>query len=534
VNSPTKILLLEIDAGNKTLILNWAAAGILPNLKSLFSNGLVGDVTTPPGVYAGALWPTFFTGVNPARHGIHSLAQLRPGTYDISSYAAAQVKREPFWNYLSRKGKKVAILDFPLSGISDDLNGLQIVEWGYHDAFSGFATHPASLAIEVRSRFGRHPVQNCDADRRTPQDFIAFRDSLVLGIQKKTELTKHYLDRGGWDFFGQVFTESHCVGHQCWHLQDPTHPGYEPDFASIVGNPIRDVYIAIDSAVGEILSRVDNDTTVIVLVGHGMGLRRGAQFLLHEILVRLDVAVPAAIAPKNSPRLVDRMDTALTWGWQRTPTNVKRTVYPLRNRIRAWIDTPKGMPPPKLDPAKGKCFLVENHFVAGGIRLNLMGREPCGLVRPGAESDALCDRLQQQLLDIRNAITGKKAVSRVMPTREIYQGEYLDHLPDLLVEWNLDMPLGTAVAGKPGTGNVRLHSPAIGLVEGENRYCRTGDHLPDGLFAAVGSGIQAGSLGRPVSIMDFAPTVSKLLQVDLPDVDGKPIVELLRTDMEVD
>jgi len=193
------------------------------------------------------------------------------------------------------------------------------------------------------------------------------------------------------------------------------------------------------------------------------------------------------------------------------------------------MDPPDRLPAPKLNPAKGKCFLVENHFVAGGIRLNLIGREPHGLVRPGAESDALCDRLQQQLLDICNATTGKKLVSRVMRTRDVYQGEYLDHLPDLLVEWNSDMPLGTAVVGKPGTGKLRLHSPEIGLVEGENLYCRTGDHLPDGFFVAVGGGIQAGVLAHPVSIMDFAPTVSKLLDVDLPDVDGKPIVEVLRS-----
>jgi predicted AlkP superfamily phosphohydrolase/phosphomutase len=526
VNSPTKILLLEIDAGDKNLILSWAEAGILPNLKLLLSRGLVGQVTTPPGVYVGAIWPTFFTGVNPARHGIHSLMQLRPGTYDVSRYTSVQVKREPFWNHLSREGKRVAILDIPLSGVSKDLNGIQMVEWGSHDSVGGFATYPTSLAGEVESLFGRHPILNCNADRKTPEEFLAFRNALVEGVQKKTELTKHYLDRGGWDFFAQVFTESHCVGHQCWHLHDPTHPGHEPEFASITGNPIRDVYVAIDSALGEISSRVEEDSTVIVLAGHGMGSKRGGQFLLHEVLVRLDVAVPTTTVPDKSPELRDRIDSTLTWGWKRIPSNVKKSLYPMRDRIRGWMDEPKGQPP-KLDAAKGKCFLVENHFAVGGIRLNLVGREPHGLVQPGAESDELCERLQQELTDIRDATTGTKVVSRVMRTREIYQGEYLDHLPDLLVEWSSEMPLGTAVVGKPGTGKVRLCSPRIGLVEGENRYCRTGEHLPHGLFIAAGAGIRAGVLERPVSIMDFAPTISKLLNVDLPDVDGKPIVELL-------
>lgn len=528
MNSPTRILLLEVDAGDRNLMLKWAATGILPNLRSLLAKGLVGQTTSPPGFYVGATWPSFFTGVNPARHGIHSLAQLKPGTYEVSRYTADQVKREPFWNYFSRAGKRVAILDVPLSGVSKDLNGIQIVEWGSHDSIGEFLTWPPSLAKEVTSRFGRHPVTDCNADRKSPQEFLALRDALVLGVKKKAELTRHYLSRGGWDFFAQVFTESHCVGHQCWHLHDRNHPGHEPDFACLTGDPIQDVYMAIDAAVGQILSQVREDTMVIVLAGHGMGSKRGAQFLLPEILVRLDVAVPAAPAADRSPATLSRLDTMLTWGWQHLPTKVRRTLHPLRNRLRAWMDEPTGLPAPKLEAAAGKCFLVENHFAVGGIRLNLVGREPHGLVLPGTEEDALCEQLERDLLEIRDVITGEQAVSRVMRTRDLYHGEYLNHLPDLLVEWSTDIPLGSAVVGKPGSGRARLTSPKIGLVEGENRYCRTGEHFSEGLFVATGAGIEPRALDRPVSIMDFAATFARLLGVDLPDVDGEPIAELVK------
>jgi arylsulfatase A-like enzyme len=47
------------------------------------------------------------------------------------------------------------------------------------------------------------------------------------------------------------------------------------------------------------------------------------------------------------------------------------------------------------------------------------------------------------------------------------------------------------------------------------------------LFVAVGPGIKPGTLDRTVSIMDFAPTSAHLLDVDLPDVDGKPILEIV-------
>jgi len=129
--------------------------------------------------------------------------------------------------------------------------------------------------------------------------------------------------------------------------------------------------------------------------------------------------------------------------------------------------------------------------------------------------------------DLRLIHTGKHAISDVVLTRDLYRGEYLGDLPDVLVFWSHELPLGTAAVGKPGNGTVRLGSDKIGVIEGENRYCRTGEHRPDGMFIASGPGLEPGTLQRTVSIVDFAPTITRLLDVDLPDVDGQPIRELL-------
>ena len=72
-----------------------------------------------------------------------------------------------------------------------------------------------------------------------------------------------------------------------------------------------------------------------------------------------------------------------------------------------------------------------------------------------------------------------------------------------------------------------IGSAAIGEMVGEYSYCRTGDHFSGGMFVAFGPGIRPGTLGRTVSIMDFAPTFCRMLGLELPDVDGRPIGELL-------
>ena len=78
------------------------------------------------------------------------LTQINPGTYEFyRCYPGEFIKQEPFWNRLSGAGKKVAILDIPF-GISKGLNGIQMVEWGSHDAAYGFRAWPKALKRDVK------------------------------------------------------------------------------------------------------------------------------------------------------------------------------------------------------------------------------------------------------------------------------------------------------------------------------------------------------------------------------------------------
>jgi hypothetical protein len=298
-----------------------------------------------------------------------------------------------------------------------------------------------------------------------------------------------------------------------------------------MGDPVRDVYVAIDAAMGEILTQVGDETVVVILVSHRMTHYFGMQFLLPEILCRLEVAkTPSVeISADKPPGMVDRLEAILTRGWHHTPKKIKEQLWPLRRRFRDWIGRHQGQPSPMffgLDPRTSKCFLLHNGASVCGLRVNLAGREPEGFVQPGSEMDIFCDQLAQDLLQIVDLDTGKPVVKSVKRTTELYWGEYLNHLPDILVEWYDEKPLGSVVTRNTGGNKVRLASDKIGIVEGVNTYCRTGDHRPEGIFIAFGPGIRPGSLKRTVSIMDFAPTFTSLLGLELPEVDGEPISEI--------
>jgi predicted AlkP superfamily phosphohydrolase/phosphomutase len=515
-----KVVLLGICAANRDLLVQWANDGTLPNYRAVMQRGLTGRVDSMPGFYVGTTWPSFATCVSPARHSRHYILQLQPGTYSFKREPKGHgIRKPPFWEALSAAGRKVALFDIPHAALSEAFRGVQVVEWGAHDGdFGATLTRPGKLAAEIQAKFGAHPApRGCDG-RRSEQQFADFRDRLVRGATMRAEITRHYLMQDDWDFFAQVWTESHCVGHQCWHLHDAGHPLHDADAARRVGDPIRDVYVAIDAAVGRVLDVIDRNTTVILFTGHGMAGKYDSQFFLDDILLRLGYAKrPAARAADAQFERVARhrrLDHWMTTAWQRLPHGIKALAQPLRRSLKEWVEDTRPSPPPKIDFAASLCFPVPNNAVHGGIRLNLEGREPQGKVRQGADFDSLCERLMSDLLGIVNLDNGEPIVRRVFRADSAYSGEYLRYLPDLLVEWNQRAPVFS------------IGSEKIGRLNGVDPYTRTGDHRPGGVFVALGPGIPIGKRDHPVDVRDFGPTIARKLGVALGDTEGIPIDEV--------
>jgi len=492
----TKIMFIGLDSADPDLIREWSAEGALPNLKRLLDTGAWGPVLgTLFGT--GAYWPSVFSGVNPARHGRYSSRQIVRGTYDTYRFTNSDIKRAPFWIALSRAGRRVAIIDVPHAPPSNDVNGMEICYWAMHDPVSPVVrTWPATLAAKIQVRFGSDPVNPCDAQNRRPEEFRELRERLLRRIVMKADLSSHYLAKGGWDLFMTVFGDSHCAGHQFWHIHEPSHPLHYPAMAASLGDPIKDIYVAIDDAVGRLVEQAGHNATVIVCAGPGMGPEYySGNFLLDEILVRLEGRRATG---------GQKLFKAVKQTWRMLPTVLRRRIGP-----RLGDPVMERLLAPGRD--KRKFYAVPHNSQTGGIRINLVGREPDGLVRAGEEYRRVCDQLTRDLLEVRSPETGAPIVKEVLHTADLYEGEYLEDLPDLHVVWNRAGPIFSATSSKVGT------------VAGTRMGYRTGDHTPDGMFLARGPKVTAGCAPEPVSAMDYAPTVAALLGVDLAGVDGRPI-----------
>ena len=120
-------------------------------------------------------------------------------------------------------------------------------------AYDDPCSFPPELIEEVHVRYGRDPIGDCDGSHRGIEDFRQLKDGLLRKVDAKSRLSADYLEREDWDLFVTVYGETHCVAHQFWHAHDPQMPDYDPKLAAAIGDPILEVYQAIDRGIECIL-----------------------------------------------------------------------------------------------------------------------------------------------------------------------------------------------------------------------------------------------------------------------------------------
>ena len=504
-----RLFVIGLDAADKDLIEYWASTGDLPNFRWLLESAIHGDIENPRGLEAGSCWPAFYFGLSPSKTSQFDGARhFDSERYDHVSYRPDRTPRDAIWATLSDAGKRCGVIDAPYSFPVDGINGIKVVDRGAHVPSGGgdymeFRTHPKELAAEIEQLFGKDPAGGHSSDNfsvDTPEEVARFRDIYVRRIENKTDMALHYWRAQHFDFFMPVFTEAHCVGHRCWHIHDASHPDHDAAVAAAAGDPVKDIYVALDQAVGRLVDAVRDEARVVVYLSHGMGPGYSGTRLLDRILARLD---SQSTETQSGPMM------GIVRGiWRNLPDAVRRPLKPLRDRV-----SHDGFQPNR---ESRRFFEVFANDRTGGIRINLAGREAHGIVQPGAEFDAVCDQLIADLSQVVNAETGEPIASEILRSRDFYSGAFVDFLPDILVTWNRSHAINAAA------------SPKIGQVDKTGlMLTRSGDHLPVGRFFGVAPDWNGGRLNTQVNVHDFAPTFAQLLGVALSETDGTAIDALL-------
>lgn len=516
-DKPAPVVIIGFDAMDCDTALGFAADGAMPVLADLLTRAARCPLRLAPGLFVNCIWADFATGLTPDRHGFICWDEIDVATYRRRLAPAERVRGVPFWRRLAASGHATASIDVPHNIVrdctSDPARALEIAEWSCHDRHIGLQVWPPAEREKVLTDYGLHPIFGMEYGRRSlfaPDDYLhragllrtaeemrQLIAEMVDAIPTKTRMLRDYLAKQEWDLFLAVYGESHAAAHQFWHMHDPSHPWFDGETQRLIGgDPIRRIYAALDTELGRLLDGLDKDATLLLLLSHGVGGHYGGTHLLEDVLGRIDMADRRASGEAGWAEPALRQLRHLG---DRALRSAGRLLRPVARREFASPG----------ERARQRFFLEPNNTLHGGVRLNLMGREPRGRVSADAAESVLAS-LERDLLALVNPRTGRPAIRDVFRADQHYRREPGDSMPDLLIDWN-DEALIEAV-----------WSPKTGLIEVAYDNWRSGDHRDRSLMLAAGPGIAAGADLSAMTMQDIAASVLARFGEDVGDLDGKP------------
>ena len=500
------VLAIGIDAAEATLIERLCAEGKLPAIKALIERGCYGRLDTNATLFAGGVWPTFLTSSDVPWQGMYHYKMWRQERMRCEVASDGWLHQHIFWEALD-ESRRVAVIDAPMTIKPPRVaKGIQLSGWGTHDMIVK-GSHPGALWGRLEKEFGRPAMPAELFGPQTAGTLLRLRDDLLRQTEQMAKLAPALLSREDWDLFFVVLGATHRGGHYLWDLSQIDSGALNPAQRSTLECALEEIYRACDEAVGRLVERLPRGGRVMLFALHGMGPNLGWSDLAPDILDRIQGRGESA--PKKG--LLYGLKRKLPWQLVRQVT----TRLPQRVQERLVSTWSSGM----YDWKQTRYFPLPMDL-AGYFRVNLRGREPEGIVEPGAEYEAVCAELEEALRSFRDVETGTPIVDGVYRQDDLAPPDapYRDLLPDLLVTWGQISAIDCRAIRSERYGEMRLDA-AGRLPSG-----RAGNHTNRGWVVVSGEGIERGGRLGDGHIMDLAPTLLSWLGAEAPATfQGKPM-----------
>lgn len=509
--SNNRILIIGIDGASFEFINPLIAAGKLPNIQKYIEKGASGPLqSTMPPICAPA-WASFLTGKNPGKHGVYDFFEFKKNIYKKKVIDVNSIQSPTLPDILDKHKKNMIFMNIPIMFPPQRLNGVMV---------SGALTPPGKKCAypESLSRELYRDDYIVDIAYDYIPNLTAFQRYVKQMTTKRFCTFSRLLEKYAWDLAVVDFVGAERLKQAVWE-----HPEL-----------INEIYIEYDKLIGKLCHQVGEDVSLIIMSDHGF-TQVEKKFYVNEWLSELGfLAKEIKVGEPSIPEFID-----VQFGeWRKSHLGTRDWFSRSRfsaEKVRSFIPTSLEMLLKKFTPFKVNQVFPREHLIIDwrntqaylssrfsyAINVNLKGREPGGIVEPGAEYEEVRDGIIHELFRLKDPQTFQNVIDDVYKGEDLFWGPYISEAPDIVF-----IPRNFAYSIEPDKKTARSV-----ISNGDDQALVLSAPHPEGVFIASGPEFSSGTHFQDLKIWDIAPIILQLLDVPIPkEMDGRIKSGLFRPD----
>lgn len=248
-----RLFVLGIDGIPYSLLSRFLAKGMFQNLSRILDGSNMKEMKSVYPVISSVAWTGFATGVNPGQHGIFGFVDRKASPFQITIPTSRERKAEPIWTTLSKLGKKIIVINVPITYPVEPVNGKMVSCFLCPDIEKG--VYPKDLVPFLK----KHNYI-IDADSWLARvDKSAFLKEVCDALDARFEVALNL--ENDWDYFQLHIMETDRLMHFFWYdIENAKSEYYQT---------IRYFFNRLDMWIGKLLEKLKEDDSLFILSDHG-------------------------------------------------------------------------------------------------------------------------------------------------------------------------------------------------------------------------------------------------------------------------
>jgi predicted AlkP superfamily phosphohydrolase/phosphomutase/Flp pilus assembly protein TadD len=288
-----RVVVVGVDGGDWSNLRPLIDAGRLPNFARLIREGATGPLRSMEPMLSPLLWTTMATGRYPEDHGVLNFTVVDAKTGARVPISRRYRKVDAFWNMLSRYQQRVDVIGWLATDPAEAIDGVMVTDqYGYVAYAPGDTARAQATSLHPRERERELAALVVHADDVTERDIARFvhldagelarhrgafdpKDPvnnlahLYASTLTYRNIALHLLANDSPDVLAVYFEWVDAMSHLFMLYTPPRMPDVSKVEYDRYHDAIEQAYVLQDEMLGEIMSRIEERTVLMVISDHG-------------------------------------------------------------------------------------------------------------------------------------------------------------------------------------------------------------------------------------------------------------------------